>query len=169
MARDHARIQTARWRNEDWRGLTPDAQWTYDTLLTQEALSYAGVLDYRAGRVASLAKGMTSRRVDAAVRVLEDGRFVVVDRMTEELLVRTYVRHDGVLDRSNMGKAVARALVKVVSLELRHAVIAELARHYIDKPLLSGWVGFRELNPDDMDRVTAMASTMPLPIASKEA
>lgn len=169
MPRDHARIQTAIWNDEDWRDVSLEAQWVYTALTSQSALTYAGVIDYRPGRIAALAKGLTSRKVEAAVTQLEADRFVVVDRLTEELLVRTYVRHDGVLDRANMGKAVARAFAKVVSLDLRHAITTELARHYGDSPSLAGWHGIRDLDPDLMARVEAMASTIPLPIARRKA
>jgi hypothetical protein len=138
-------------------------------LCQQDALSYAGIIDYRAGRFAALAKDLTARKVEAAIRELEAARFVIIDRETEELLVRTYVRHDGVLDRTNMGKAVGRALVKIVSLTLNRAVIDELARHYGDKPTLAGWDGLADLYPDVMDRIRAMSSTIPFPMASGKA
>jgi hypothetical protein len=169
MARDHARMQTGLWRGGDWRALTSDAQWAYEMLCQQDALSYAGVVDYRPGRFAALAADMTARKVEAACRKLEAERFVIIDRQTEELLVRTYVRHDGVLDRTNMGKAVGRALAKVVSLTLYAAIITELARHYGDKPTLSGWDGLGDLYPDVMDRIRAMSSTIPFPMASGKA
>jgi hypothetical protein len=161
-------MQTALWHGEDWRALSTDAQWAYHALCEADALSYAGVIDYRPGRLAALAKDMTTRRVETAVKALEKTRHLIVDRGTEELLVRTYVRHDGVLDRRNMGKAVGRALARVVSLDLRTAVIVELGRHYGEKPRLEGWNGLAELYPDVMDRITAMASTIPFPIASNE-
>lgn len=169
MARDHARILTAIWRDEDFRALTVDQQHTYLAVVSQQALTYAGVLDYRPGRLAALAKDNTPARVAKAVKSLERPRFLLVDRETEELLARSYVRHDGVMNRLNMGKAVARAVDEIVSLPLRRAVLEELARLYGDKPALMGWGGFAELNPDAMDTVTAMASTIPFPMASPNA
>lgn len=169
MPRDHARIQTAIWRDGDWRSLPLEAQWVYKALTSQEALSYAGVIDYRPGRIAALATNVTARKIEAAVKTLEAEKFVIVDRLTEELLVRTYVRHDGVMDRTNMGKAVARALAKIVSLDLRAAVLSELARLYTDRPGLAGFGGIAELDPDAMTEIQAMASAMPSAMQSKEA
>ena len=60
MPRDHARIQTARSNDEDWRGLSLEAQWTYDAITTSEGLTYAGVIDFRPGRIAALAKNRTA-------------------------------------------------------------------------------------------------------------
>lgn len=170
MARDHARMKTSLWRPEsDFRTLPWEAQWAYEALCQQDALSYAGVLDYRPGRLSVLASNATPKKVDAAVTALRRHRFVLVDDVTEELLVRTYVRHDGVMDRVNMGKAVARAVQKIHSRDLLHAVANELARLMQDSPTLAGFIGFREIEPDVMARVEAMASTIPLPIASGEA
>lgn len=169
MARDHGRIKTSIWRDPDWRDLPVDAQWLYKTIISQEALSRCGVLDWRPGRIAALASGNTARKVEASAKTLERARFVVIDRQTEELLVRTHVRHDGVLDRVNMGKAVGRALAKVVSQMIRDAALTELARVYEQSPRLAGWQGIEELFPDDMAAIRAMASTIPFPMASREA
>ena len=166
MPRDHARILTARQRDRDWRSLTVDAQWTYDQVLTAEGLSYVGVIDYFPGRLSALASNMTARRVDAAVKELEAAHFVILDRDTAELCARTFVRHDGVLARVNMGKAMGRALAKVVSLPIRDAILLELAKCHQAEPKAAGWVGLRDLFPDDYAAVEAMASTKPLRIAS---
>lgn len=169
MARDHARIKTAIWRDGDWRDLSLEAQWLYKTMASQEALSRCGVLDWRPGRLAALASGATVKKVESAAKTLESARFVVIDRLTEEALIRTYVRHDGVLDRANMGKAVARALAKVVSVEIRDAVLMELSREFRRDPALAGFRGIADLFPEDMAAVRAMASAIPFPMASGEA
>lgn len=168
MARDHARIQLAVWADPEWRQLDLAAQHAYWTLLTQPRLSYCGLLDYFPSRLASLTNGVTESKVKAAVRTLERQRFVVVDRATHELLIRTYVRHDGVLDRVNMGKAAARAVDNIVSATIREAVTTELARILKARPGLAGWAGFAEISPKAMAMTSAMASAMPLPIASED-
>lgn len=166
MARDHGRIQTAIWRDPEFRALSGAAQSTYFTCLSQESLTYAGVLDYFPGRIANLSKDGTEAKVERAVKELEAARFLVVDRTTAELLIRSFVRHDGVLDRENMGKATVRALVKVISLPIRSAIQSELARLYQERPGLSGWKGFAALHPEELAMVTAMASQMELPMTS---
>ena len=52
MGRDRANIRTDMWGDDDWRGLTPGAQWLYEYLLTSPTLIYAGVADWRQVRVA---------------------------------------------------------------------------------------------------------------------
>lgn len=166
MARDHARMKTSRGNDADWRALSMDAQWLYDTLMTEPRLSYCGVLDYFPGRLAERATDATEAKVRAAVKRLEKARFVVVDHGTSELLVRSFVRHDGVLDRPNMGKAMARALMLVTSRKVRDSILMELARLIEEQPKLSGWTGFAEIAPDEYAMAQAMSSTIPLPVAA---
>ena len=160
MGRDHARIQLAIWRDDDWTALDVNAQHAYWLLLTQPRLSYCGVLDYFPGRLATLADGLTQAKVKAAIRQLERARYIVVDRDTQELLIRTYVRHDGVLDRVNMGKAVGRAIEKVTSKAIRVAIGTELGRLLHENNSLQGWIGLRAESPMAFEMASAMASTM---------
>lgn len=169
MARDHARIKTARWNEPDWRSLPWESQWIYDTVLTQQKLTYCGILDYLPGRIAALAANLTEAKVRAAIKPLSTARFVVVDEATSELLIRSYVRHDGVLDRVNMGKAMGRATLTVTSMKLRDALLMELARLMEERPSLAGWQGFADVAPDEHAMAKAMASTIPLPFPAREA
>jgi hypothetical protein len=166
MARDHARMQLAIWDNDDFKALDVASQNAYWTLVTQRRLSYAGVLDYFPSRVATLASDNTEARVRAAVRRLEKTKFVVVDKSTHELLIRTYIKHDRVLERVNMGKACARAYGLVVSPTIRDAILLELGRLLAADPNLAGWVGFKEQDPMAFGIACDMASTMPLPMPS---
>lgn len=160
MPRDHARIYTSVWNNSDWRKLDQAAQHTYWMLNSQHDLSYCGVLDYIPGRLLDNTKGLTEAKVRAAVRSLERGRFVVVDRKTHELLIRSFVRHDGILARRNMGNACAKALGRVHSTLIRDAILHELARLYSEDKGREGWVGFKDYDPIAFDMACAMASDM---------
>lgn len=166
MARDHARLQTAIWRNPEFRALSVSAQHTYFACLSQESLTYVGVLDYFPGRIAALAAGQTPAKVERSIKELESSRFILVDRETTELLIRTYVRHDGVLGRLNMGKATARALSKVISLPIRSAIQSELAKLYREGKHANGFAGIGALHPEELALITAMASTMASPMES---
>jgi hypothetical protein len=160
MARDHARIQCAIWRDKDFRHLTGPAQHVYFTLVSQPTLTYCGVMDWWPNRLASLSRKTEEADIFASIQELMDAKFVLLDVETSELLVRTYVRHDGVLIRKNMGKAMGRALEKVVSLEVRRIVLDELARMYREDPKLAGWDGFSELYAGDFKEVVSIASGM---------
>ena len=164
MARDHARIYTAIWNDPDWRKLDQPAQHMYLMLTSQPRLSYCGMLDFLPSRLAQLVTGLTEAKVREAIRRLERSKFVVLDRETHELLVRSYVRHDGVLARRNMGNAVARALGMVQSQTIRESVLHELARIFAEDSTLAGWDGFKDYDPIAYAMACDMASAMQWPM-----
>lgn len=160
MARNHARIFTRIWQDPDFRALTVDAQHAYLATVSSPALSYVGVMDYIPQRLAGLAVGHTLRRATAALTLLDQKRFIVVDHDTAEMCVRSLVRHDRILERVNMGKATARAFGKVMSLPIREALIEELGRVYAEDQNLQGWTGVKEIDPDLMGDVIDSAARM---------
>src|SRR6266498_2686538 len=95
MARTHARIYMSVWGG-DFRLLTKDGQRLYIVLLTQAEINNCGVLPFVDRKWARLAVDETPVELEAALAILIDRRFLVLDRDTDELLIRTYIRHDGV-------------------------------------------------------------------------
>lgn len=164
MARDHARLLTSIWADPDFRALTVAEQHAYIAIFSQERLSWCGVLDFIPSRLAVLASDWTEHKVRKAVAGLDRKRYVLLDTDTHEALVRSFVRHDRVLIRSNMGKAVARALRAVTSNTLRSVVLDELGREYADNPRHAGWVGFKEIDGELFERVTDGSGAMVLPL-----
>jgi hypothetical protein len=94
VARAHGRILSTVWSDPDWVALSQGAQHLYMLLLSQSKLTLVGLLDYLPSRWARLAVDTSLTTVEANVAELEASRFVVVDRNTDELLIRTLVRHD---------------------------------------------------------------------------
>lgn len=148
MARDHARIYVSIWNDPAFRARSRAAQHGYFTLLSQPRMSYCGVLDYMPVRLAQFAADINAEDVEKAVEELEEHRFVVLDRSTGELLVRSYVRHDGLLSQPNVVKAMVRDIGTVMSLELRAAIVAELRRARREDPALKGWATIAEAFPE---------------------
>lgn len=163
MARDHARIYLSIWDQDDFVDLTVAQQHAYLLLTTSRGLSRCGVLDFIPSRFEHLAADLTQARLRSAVKTLQSTRFVVVDGRTQELLVRTYVRHDGVLDRVNMGKATGTAFEAIVSRDLRAALGEELARLMKERPDLPGWEGLAATSPT----AHAMACGIACPMESR--
>jgi hypothetical protein len=147
MARDHARVKTSIWDDPDFVSLRVREQHLYLALMSNKGLSRCGVVTYIPSRFEHLAADMTPARFRAATTGLLDARFMVLDERTQELLLRSYVRHDGVLDRVNMGKAVGTAFEAVVSHRIRRAVGDELRRLMADRPDLPGWIGLANTSP----------------------
>jgi hypothetical protein len=160
MARDHARIQTAVWDDFDWRKLDWSAQHTYWMLLAHKDVSYCGHIDYLPGRWVDLAGGLTEAKLKASIRVLERAHYVVVDRRTHELLIRSFIRHDKILARRNMGHACGRALGRLHSGVLRDVVLHELARLWLEDKSRDGWLGLKDYDPELFDMACTIAYDM---------
>lgn len=148
MARDHARIKVKIWDDPDFLALRITEQHVYLALISNKGLSRCGVLDYVPSRYEHLAADMTAAKFRRSVEALRASRFLVVDERTQELLARSYVRQDGVLDRVNMGKATGTAFEAIVSDVIRNAVADELRRLMRESPDLPGWAGLAVTSPD---------------------
>lgn len=122
MGRTHARLLTAIWTDDDFRQLDAGTQRAYLLLMSQPELSICGVLDYNPKRLARLATDTTPAKIIRAVGTLEQRRYIVVDPDTDELVLRTFLRHDGVLDMPNSLKAAARAWAAIHSPIIRRVI-----------------------------------------------
>lgn len=95
MAREYGRIKVGVWeQGSEFRLLPIDAQWAYAMLVSQPMISMCGVLPYVPRKWAKLASDLRLERLEGALRVLEADWYLIVDRETDELLVRTFIRHD---------------------------------------------------------------------------
>lgn len=141
MAREFAQVRLAMWSDDDVRALSPAAQHLYFVLLTAPSLSHCGVADWRPNRIAALAAGWTVEAVRRAAAELIEKFFIVVDEATEEVLVRSFVRHDGLMKQPRMATAMSTAHAAVASSTLRGVIVHELIRLRREQPDLNGWGG----------------------------
>lgn len=128
MANDFARIRRDIWGDEDWRRLSMRGQWLYMHLLTSPALTFAGVTDWRPPRIAAHASDGDAVDVQEAAMELMQERFVLPDPTTEEVVIRSWVKHDGLLRSPNMTKAFVKAHRATASGVLRSVVVDQLER-----------------------------------------
>lgn len=128
MARTHGKLFCSIWNDRDFRALDRPAQGMYAFLVSQDRLDYAGVLQITLRSWAAAAAGLTVAEVEDTLNVLEKHRFIVVDRDTEELMIRTFVRRDELWRQPKMMLAVVAAAQKIQSPRLRLALLAELDR-----------------------------------------
>lgn len=148
MSRTHGRLKVAIWDDPDFVSLKRDEQHAYMLIMSNKGLSRCGVVNFVPARFEHLAADLTAAKFKAAVTGLQRARFVVIDERTQELLLRSHVRHDGVFDRANMGKAVGTAYEAVVSRRIRKAIGDELARLMQQSPDLPGWTGLAITSPE---------------------
>jgi hypothetical protein len=139
LANDYARVVRSIWADDDFRALSHHAQWLYFHLLTSPAINYCGVTDWRPSRIAALTQDMTADAVEAASVELEAELYTIVDRDSEEVLIRSFIRHDGLMTSPNMAAAMVKAHAATVSKAIRGVVVHELKRLHKDDPDLRGW------------------------------
>ena len=139
MARDRANVFTNIWADSDWRALSESAQRLYLLLLTHPTLTYAGVADWRTNRLSMMSADGSVEKLEAAAAELEDRKFIVVDEGTEEVLIRSFVKHDGLLKSPNLAAALAREYANVYSPRLREVVAFEVQKLHRREPELKGW------------------------------
>lgn len=128
MARAEARIFANIWSDPDFLALPSEAQRAYMFLLSQPDLTHAGVIPLRVRRWAQKAAGLTAQALGEALRQLERIQFIIADRDTEELLVRSLIRRDEVYRQPNLLRAARKSLPSVASHTIRAALAIELAR-----------------------------------------
>lgn len=139
MARDRANVWTDIWADSDWRNLSGAAQRLYLLILTHPTLTYAGVADWRPNRVAMMSADGTVEGLNAAAGELEENKFIVVDEETEEVLIRSFVKHDGLMKSPNLAAALAREYGNVYSKRIREVVAFEVQKLHRNEPELKGW------------------------------
>lgn len=136
MARDRANIRVDMLANTEYRDLGLAAQHLYKLLLIHPTLNYAGVADWRPGRIAKITRGVTADDVRTAAKELQAGAYIYVDEETEEVFIRSFVRHDGLLTRYRLPIAMANAYADISSPEIRRYFVHELNRmHAMDSEM----------------------------------
>ncbi|AJA43378.1 replication initiation protein [Mycobacterium phage Sbash] len=139
MPRDHARINLDLWGDDDWMDLSVDAQMLYLTLYTNPGLSFCGAGEWHTGRIANRARDWTRERVEAAAAELSRRLFVIIDTDTDEYLIRSWIKHDGLWRTPNMAVTVANARGDLSSKALRGVVVFEVAKLRNAYPDSSAW------------------------------
>lgn len=128
MAREHAQVRIDMWNDDDFRKLSRAAQLLYIQLLTSATLNYAGVADWRPRRIAPLSGDGSPDEVVTAAEELRAGLFIVTDDDTEEVMIRSFLKHDGLLQKPNVTKAMLTAFSQVSSSVIRGVIVHEMKR-----------------------------------------
>lgn len=130
--RTYGQVKLAIWDDPDFVALPVTAQRLYLMLVTYRTTSPAGLLPLQPRRWARHAVDTTTDAIMAALEVLADRRFVVIDEATEELLIRSFIRHDGGMNNVNHRKSIRSAVDKVESLALRSICELEMAKCLVE-------------------------------------
>ncbi|SHX75477.1 Uncharacterised protein [Mycobacteroides abscessus subsp. abscessus] len=128
MPRDHGRILTIIWRDKDFQQRSVEAQRMYMLLLSQPNVNNAGVLPLQLSKWAKGCDQTSVADVRRATNELAEHLYVAYDEDTEELLVRSYIRNDGVLKHKYLFANALKCAQAVESPSLRAVLAAELRR-----------------------------------------
>lgn len=128
MPRTHGRIQATIWNDPEFIALEAGPQRLYMFLLSQPDLSHAGLVPMRVRRWAMKVRLGTPATITADLGDLENHRFIVTDKDTEEVLVRTFVRNDGVYKQPKVMMRMREDAHQIESPKLRSAFRSELDR-----------------------------------------
>lgn len=128
MARAHARILVSIWDDPDFQELSAAAQRLYLLLLSQDSLNNAGRILLTVKRWAAGCRETAPADIRRALGELDAARFVVVDDDTEEVLIRSFIRNDGIVKQPQMMKNALREALGVRSPRLRSVLAAELRK-----------------------------------------
>ncbi len=131
MPRRYGKVLASIWDDDDFLALSSEAQRLYMFTLSQAKLSLVGMLEYKPKRWADKSATLTVEAVQAAAHELHDARFIVLDERTDELIVRTIMRHDigsGALN-SNLVKGIWSAWASVESRQISAMILANIPDH----------------------------------------
>lgn len=128
MAREHARILCRIWSDPDFKRRSEGAQRMYFLLLSQRLLNHAGVVPMTVQKWANCAADSDVAAVHRHLEELEQHDYVVTDAGTEELLVRSFIRNDGVAKQPQVLKAALRLACEIESPGIRLVLAGELRK-----------------------------------------
>lgn len=137
--RGFAQIKLSIWNDDSFLDLSNNAQLLYFVLISHPTMNRAGVGTWHAGRLSGLCSSWSRPVVESAARELVDGLFIVIDEDTDEFLVRTFVRHDGLMKQRNLATTMAREFAAVGSRTIKGVVVWELRRLHEEHPEFKGW------------------------------
>lgn len=157
MARMYAKIHTDIWSDEEFKSLDRNLQHMYFVLLSQPRLGSSGLLDYFPRRLAQASHTLTVDEVERDVKGLEELRYVLVDRDTSELLIRTFMRNDGLFATPNLAVAAFTEYGGIMSQELRDALESEFVKCRLMWPNETTWDRLADINPVVVARILKRA------------
>ena len=161
MARKFASVNVDIWGDPDFRLLPPGPQHLYLQLWTSPELSNCGVHDWRPARLTGLSSGYTAEHIQTLADCLAARHFLLMDDDTEELLVRSWLRFDGILKEPKKAVAAVAAYAATGSQIIRAALVHELTKIREQHPEYSCWRDGRMLSV--LDHPSASAKDLPTP------
>ena len=138
--RDYAQVLLSVHRDDDFLRLSIDAQWLYVMLLSSPKLSHVGVMEWHPKRLSLLSPNCTPEIIENAGQELFDSRFILIDRRTDELCIKSFIKYDKTINNTKIATSTIVAdYAKVTSRVIQGFVIFMLQHLRAEYPLLGVW------------------------------
>lgn len=125
---DYSKLFIRIWNDPDFIGLDEAPQRLFLLLFSFPTRNNAGILPLTIKRWAGCSRDGSVEKVTAALLVLIECRFILVDWDTEEVLIRTFLKNDETYRQPNVMKNALGEAVKMASPTLRRTLGQELKR-----------------------------------------
>lgn len=179
MARTRATLHISMWNPDShFRFLTSGAQRLYFLILTQGDLSLCGITALTVERWSRLASDTKVPQIRKALSELVEQRYLVVDEDTQEVWVRTFTVHDGVLRQPNMVVSMCKDFDAIQSGPIREGFLEGLPEGLIEglpqgygerlaEPFREGMLRVRTRAPSPTPSPSPTPEPFPEPMAPK--
>ena len=121
----YVKVVRSIWTDSEWLELSSTEKLIYLQLISQPNISKCGVLPFVPRRWAHMHPDLGPDELNAAIDSLESLGYVFVDRDTEELLVRTYMRYDEAWRQTNGVRGIQIEAEQIMSKTLLQQVLQE--------------------------------------------
>lgn len=128
LAKEYGQLRHDIWRDDDWLNLTVPAQHLYMVLLSDPTLNYCGIAKWHVGRLSQRSAENSPRDTLLAALELMERHFIVVDEDTEEVMIRSYLKHDPILKNPRLSVTMSKEYGVIGSRKIRAALVFELTR-----------------------------------------
>lgn len=128
MSRSYMNFSTAIWREDDFRSLSAEEQHVLFLIESQPDISAAGTLPLTLRRWAAMFRGGTIEGLRRILAGLQEAGRVVVDEVTEELLLCSFIGDDRGYRNSKRRPVILRAAAEANSPAIRRALVHQFVR-----------------------------------------
>ncbi|MFC8531892.1 hypothetical protein [Nocardia sp. NPDC057227] len=167
-ARDHGRIPCGLWNSKPFRALSRTAQAMWAQLTSDRDVNNAGVLPLQVAKWAGGCDEMTEADIWRDLTELAKAGFIVVDRDTFEVLLRSHLRDDGLLKHKYIWLNAMKCIRAAASPQIRKALAIELYK--LQRPeateLADELAGEPDPDPDEMPSESHSDPTPSTPVES---
>lgn len=128
MPREYGQLRHDLWNDDDFRALTVPAQHLYMVLVSDPKLTYCGVTGWHAGKLSQRSAENSGYHTAVAAMELADRFMIVIDEETEEVALRSFLRHEPVMSNPRLAVTMTKDFATIASNKIRASIVHELNR-----------------------------------------